>query len=502
MLNHIIASIREFRNLGATLRIELPHQIEKGIETGWTQDSLKRIREDAGKYFALVSRVSRWLGLCVIIPLVPVALWMMWGGPIAVLNVLWTGWFILVAAVSVWFLSPGVALAFRLGRIPKETLDELTHGFWLHVDVVNIALSIVLFCYALAGWEFLRTGPLALIAIVLWLFAPWAILKVRQHALFVAIRVVQFVLLVAAAAFALISPVPMSHFQWAAQRSLAETIRPNVQQERTQDWRTIQWFTQEGIPNVWYSFSPERGYRLFAAPGHDPDTNQDLLPVADKTTKDRIVNSFVTVQTAEAARIEVDNRKKEEDVREQELQKEQAAASAAADQERKAAADLEQRYVVSTASAPQPVVLVALDEGNRFRADLTSKLSETMTKAGFSNSINVFTPEFIASPDFDALLSGAAPNHLFQASRFARRLLIVTTKDSISSEEPLNGVSMLADDSIWMVRLISARDGAKLFAREIKVRGIGFNESNASTNADERAEVELTKLVSELKQGM
>lgn len=347
----------------------------------------------------------------------------------------------------------------------------------MNLDVANVMASLAISCYLIASWNSPLSLPIMVIIGALWFASPWVILAAKLDVWFVRLRVVQFCFLLVAALISTLSPVPASHFQEWAKRTAAKELRPIDQQEVTSIWKTLQWFTQEGAPAVWYSFDQNTGYRLFAAPGHDPATNQELQAVGDAETRNRVVAYFRVKEEGQA--------------RQARFELEQAEAASRA--------NLIREYVTPSyrdqKSPAAGIALFVLAQDGRGEGSLSEDIANALTSAGIQNSRSIFTAAYLRSETFQQYLNGTLSlNRSFRTEDYAAQLLIVRTRVSFSRNEPIDSVAMTAANMIWTIQLITAADGQVIRRKEINVKGIGFHESNAKENAVQRAKVELQKI--------
>jgi hypothetical protein len=401
--------------------------------------------------------------------------------------------------------------------MPEEEHKELVGPLGMNLDVLNVLFSAAMFCYIFPAWTNPTLQPVLISLELVWLFAPWIILMaIKSPAPFIKCRLFQLPVLLVAVFVTILSPVPVSHFQWWAKHEAAQKMRPFETMEITSGWATLKWFTQEGAPAVWYSFSSDRGYHIFNTPGVDPDTNQELLPVLDRTTKDAIVSSFLSIQKKQEEEREkllkkqaIETKEREERSREQSIaaakvlsERQQAERQVAEErvtkEKRDAYEKLVSKYVGSAIpenSKLGPIAFVVLDSDFRQDSALSEKISKSLASAGLKNDRLLFTRAFFESPFFRGILSEKAETEQFHAEEYAARILAIQVTTTFHKTEPVESVQMTAADTVWNVRLISTSTRQIIHTREIKETGIGFKEGTAQANAYDRAEVQLAKLI-------
>ena len=488
MLTNIFRSIRELFKFGADLNEGLPTEIREAAESKWDDELVERIRIEVRRYFKVASKLANWLTLLTCAPLLLFILYQVLGHPNRIVNL---GYAVVVAAIgalAVLLLGSLVGTARSIHELPDAIYRELMGPLWRNLDILFVALSIDLFAYIFPVWNISTAFPILILLALLWLFAPWAIYVARKDEVFIKVRIGQLAVLVFAALICAASPIPMDHFQWGVQRDIVNKFRPFEQTEVTAQWKSLDWFTQEGAPNVWYSFSADRGYHLFSAPGHDPETNQELLPVSDSATKDLIVGKFREGAEAKERQGELEQQKQLADAQAQ-------AARADADNRAK----LIQEYVLADSTnagvKEHSAVLIVLTDGQQADPTFTERISKNLGSIGLATRRSVFTPAFIASPLFhDILGGGPLSESQFHPDDFASQLLVIQVATIFSEQQPVESVAMLAADTTWDVRLISSADAHVEQHFSIKQRGAGFKQSDAEENAVERAETELRKL--------
>lgn len=364
----------------------------------------------------------------------------------------------------------------------------------MNLEVFYILISAGLFAYIYPSWNFSTTLPIWALIVLLWLFAPWAMYLAKLDGIFIKLRFAQLGLLITGTLLIVASPVPMTQYQWWTQREVANKIRPVEQKEITANWETLQWFSQEGTPNVWYSGDRDTNkYRLFYAPGYDPETNEKLKPVKDEATKTELVTWLRKQKAAQEAQLEL---LKQERLTEEKAQAEHRET----ERQQQVAADatlLIREYVfphaIGASLKERSTALIVLDDSSKHDPALAKRISNVFNQGGLPTDTAVFTPGFISSPFFGDMLAGnLAPKLQFQPENFATNLLIVRLAAATSKQAPVKDVEMVATDVVCLVQLISLTERRLLHSSEVRSRGVGFNEAGARKNALERIEGELT----------
>jgi hypothetical protein len=270
----------------------------------------------------------------------------------------------------------------------------------------------------------------------------------------------------------------MKHFEWGAQRAIVKKMRPFEQTEVTSQWKTLEWFTQEGAPNIWYSNNPDGSYRLFSTPGTDNQSGDRLQAVPDKGTKDLIIERFKNDELAT--------------MRQAEMKKDKGKAAALE--------EIRQRFIreyVSTGSqtsVPRHIALIVLNGEDQGESKAAARESKFLQAAGIPNETPVFTSAFTGSHLFKSILARQVPaDREFHPEDFAVRFLVIQVSEAFGRAKPDGITEMRTDDLVWVVKVISPADGRVVFDQEIRTKGIGFKDSDAQQLAIERAEGQLRK---------
>jgi hypothetical protein len=493
----IYKDIAEFFKFGADLNRELPIEIREAAESGWDAELVERIRLEVRRYFRTASKIANWLTLITCAPLACFILYLVLGHPNKIVAFAYSVLVAAVGALAVLLLGALVGTARSIHDLPNAIYRELMGPLWRNLDILFIAISIDLFAYVFPVWDILTTYPILILLALLWLFAPWAIYVARKDVVFIKIRIGQLVLLILAAFICAASPVPMSHFQWGARRELVKKLRPFEQTEITAQWRSLDWFTQEGDPRVWYSTNAEGGYRLFSTPGTDSQSNEPLLAVRDKATKEKIITRFKEEETAEWKKVELAQQRRMAAVQ-AEAEREKAEALARAERER---IEIRERLIheyISNGIKPRVghrTALVVLDGEDQETSKLAPHLSKILGDAGVQTENPIFTSAFVKSLDFQNIVEGKVmPDRQFHSEDYAFRLLLIEASETAGRARPDGITEMETDDLVWVVKLISPSDGRVEFRNEIRAKGIGFKDADAQHLARERAESQLMKI--------
>jgi len=453
--------LTEHLRLGEELRANLPSEI-RGIEENDSDPTvIAEIRDGAEKYIKSSSRLALRFGGLLLIPFLFLTPLLIRGEHHNIVYRCYFAWVIFLGIAATLLFSPLAAIIPHLRKLPEPVYRDLLRPILWNLEIFFVLTSIVLFSYIYPSWNLSATIPIWGLIVFLWIFAPWTLyLRKRDHA-FIKLRIIQFGTLILASLVTVISPVPMTHFEWWAQKELANRIRPVEQIDITTNWETLKWFTQEGAPNVWYSVDENHGYRLYNCAGVDPETKVALQPVDSPIVKDQIVERLRRAERAERI------------LRDTESRKEQISNYVTAG-----------HRTVRTKNA----VIFYLD-GSPDR-DSAEWLSKVFSRIDIVADPGVFSDAFAASVGRRHLKSGVSPGvRLFDPSAFCERLIICEANVSYGKIE--NPVEMITADLVLTIQISSPSDGQVLRSIPISARGIGFKRADALKLAYGRAEDQL-----------
>jgi hypothetical protein len=497
-MTNLSAGFRSFIDQGHDLRKSIPGRVQEAANAQWEKSKVESIRKVVSDYFGLVAIYSFRIGLWLIfIPLIVEIAGLVLGMSSRWFYLFLNVWFAVITFVSLYAFSPVFVLVHAVRRIPGDKqYRELLAIFWLNLDLLVLGINTAFFAYAFFSLAFSTTLPIAVILAIAWLGAPYLLYAYKADMAYAWVRLGQTIVMFLVACVVAASPVPMRHYQSWVGRAAANELRPEEQRDVTANWAHLQWFTQEGSPNVWYSGSAAQGYHLFAAPGYDPQTNEKLKPVSDNETKEEIIASFRARSSAiEKQAVDEANQRKVALI-EQQAAQERNRIETEKRQIAETKAKMLRDYVArpsQTAVSPQrPIVLIALQNNEEVIAQ-SERFSAVLNSAGLPNRITVFSAEFVGSATFKALLQGKRePETLFDAAQFASYFLIINTTSSASTQQ-VDGVAVPTIDLRCDVRLISSSTARVEHSVELKSRGAGFDEAIARKQANERIEAELRK---------
>lgn len=513
LLDRIMDGRQEFVRLRTLIQRHLADDIRKAEAAGWNEEDTQQIRIDVRRLTTLAGKVSVALAIAAFVPLVVVVGFLATherGQPLGFVYPVFSVWILLVAVLAMWNLWPLVGILRLLRAMPDSSYRELIQPVRQNIDLGNVLISITLMLYVFLSMEIGKAYPIFVILAVLWLVVPMGAYVGGRDSLFIGLRVAQLGILFVAALFSVLSPVPIKHYQLWAQKEAATKLRPVEQKEITSDWKEIQWFTQEGVPLVWFVLRSD-GYHLFNTPGHDPETNEELRQVINKVTRERIVASLRTrtgIREAES-KAESERKADEERTAAEKTARARVVSAEAARVERERAVVREKSEtaarLLSAYVSPEftkgnkgkaGTSVVVLDERNQENATLSVRLSRALNGSGFGTVVGVFRSAFFSSEDFARLISGqieAEPR--FRASDYLDRLLVVQISTRLVEGNIQTDKELVSAETAWKIRLISTGSGRLQYEGEIRERGIGFKQPVASANAIERAESQFLRIV-------
>jgi hypothetical protein len=462
--------IFEFIRLGEDLRAGLPAEIEEASRTGRISGAIQRIKSEVRGYFGAASRYSTLLVIIAFAPFLAVIALFGQKETWTLIYICCALWTLGVGGFAITLLWPVFAVADCLRKLPDAVYWELIRPLWFNLDVLSIALNGGLLFYIGSNWTIKTSWPILAIAGFLWLFAPCICYLARQEKLLIKIRLFQLVSLFLLTLIVVLSPIPMKQYQWKAQREVAKTMRPFSREEITASWENLQWFTEEGEPNVWYSVRRDHDYHLFSAPGFDPETNQELKTVSDLDTKAAIVAALSS-------------------------QKETLSDRQTAERRERLVHDFVCPGYQGQSAKKGSTALVVINSRGKVDSALADDISGALAEGGVPTECSIFTPAFVDSPQFQDILAGRrSASSDFPIQDYARYLLVIRIATSFSREAALGSVPMAVADTTWNVELISTFGLKAEHSYTIRTRGIGSNEGFAEENARQHAKSQLTEV--------
>lgn len=253
--------------------------------------------ELTAQILAYFNGVKKWtirILLAAAFPLIVIVPCMLTGKPFSGLFSAYVIWFTLLFAAELMLIAP-MFVIWRL--LEKHVLPEFLktvlkdYGRFIKAVLFN-GLSFALFVAVFPKSNSPGASLLLIIVFACWLTLPACHISAFFRLISPYVQIGQVVLLAGVLWLQLQFPHQMERFKWVLLGTIAEKIDLAKQREVTGEWKTLTWFNNNGDPLIWHSGSVSNGFRLWAAPGSDPQTREELLPVNDETTRRTIVASL------------------------------------------------------------------------------------------------------------------------------------------------------------------------------------------------------------------
>lgn len=254
------------------------------------------------------------------------------------------------------------------------------------------------------------------------------------------------------------------------------------QKEVTPQWKTLVWFNNAGMPNVWYSGSVTNGYRLWTAIGFDPDTAEKLRPVSDEATKNEIVSA-----------LELRGR----------LENEKQALQQAAHDNDASRDNAMRRYYVG--GAP-PNVEVPMDGVigvvcvDKERGRITERtLVELARSQSWHTRDNVFSPAFVGDGLFDSVFEGHVdrikPLDINMVTRTIWLGKLVLTIEKLANNQGLTTCRGTLE-----LRCVDAGTGSIRHSEIIEASGTAFSDATSTDQFQKHLTEKLGPMLSAWKE--
>jgi hypothetical protein len=311
---------------------------------------------------------------------------------------------------------------------------------------------------------------LLLLVLACWLTLPACAFSSFCRRIYPTVRGVQLLLLFGLLILEMAFPRQMEQRGWATGRGIGNVLSVN-QKEVTSEWSTMKWFNNAGEPLVWYSGSGADGYRLWAAPGSDPASGQQLKAVLDDKTQRQI-----TAALSEAER------------KLREKAAEEAVASAGRNAEEKGRADAT-RYLTDSLlieHSGQRDVLIAVQSADMgLDSSLSAALANQLNQSGISADELAFKDAFARDGLLDSLFSGdATVAERLNLSKRAKFVLLAKQSTAHTTNSELAG--LISSQLAFHARLISIPTGKAIDELQELSSGADFTEERAYAMARER----------------
>lgn len=265
-------------------------------------------------YFKQVIKWSTRLAIFAVVPGLGVVYGLLNEKPWPVFNGFYAIWLAILAVAELVLLLPAFVVwrqaKPRLRGIANDLDDWASFAKVAMFNGVSAAISLILF----PVWNDPQTILVFLLVIIAWLLLPKCGLGSFSRRVYPTLSAIQLIVLVLLLFLQKSFPQRLEELKDRARNQIDEAL--GIQRrEVTSDWKTLEWFTNQGKSRVWYSGSESNGYRLWTANGYDPNTNQKLLPVESESVRNRIIKYLdekekrandVLVQQAEEQRVRME----------------------------------------------------------------------------------------------------------------------------------------------------------------------------------------------------
>lgn len=270
-------------------------------------------------------------------------------------------WIVLLAAAELLVLTPMFFIWRRLQKFFPNVAAELQEWLDFIKSVVFNGLSLGIFVTLFPVWRAPGAFPLLLLVLICWLTLPACGVSNLCKRIYPSVRAVQLLFLFGLLVMQMAFPRHMEQLSWASSKKIGSALTGSiVQKDITSEWKSLQWFNNQGEPQVWYSGSKSAGFRLWAAPGFDPD-GLELRSLKEAKIRDQIVASLEErdrrAQQEQAAK-EAEQRRLAEIEKQKQLEADKVRQAAAEAERIRLAADeakrlAEQRRVAEAEKAQQ-----------------------------------------------------------------------------------------------------------------------------------------------------
>ena len=488
-------------------------------------------------YFNQVKEWTLRFAIWAAVPLVVVVPCLLFKLQLSPLYAAYTIWVALLLVAELLLLTPAFLIWRRVKPLFPGIVKDLEEwGEFIKVVGFN-GLSFAVFIMVFPIWRNPSAFLVLLLVIACWFLLPTCGFNSFCKRVYPTLSAIQLIGLVGLLMFQMAFPRHMEQLNWATGKKIGGVLTRSVEQkEISSEWRSLQWFSNQGEPQVWFSGSEGEGFRLWAAPGFDQATGRELQAVTDATVQNRIVAnlteranraSYLATLNAETQRRQAQAEKDRQAVAEAEKgrvrameaevqrQQEQAekqrqavadakkASRDKADQVRMAAAETKRlaelaeaqkreyvaRNLRTTATLKSPgklslAVGVANGEGNLDEAT-SMQLAAFFPEARVKAAGNVFKPAFAADGVLNKLLTSdnaemvrlglpALTDHLLLGSYRIQFITNAQLDGIITARLQFDGTILKSETGVVQEKL------------NVEMSGAGFGNDLAESAAKER----------------
>jgi hypothetical protein len=459
---------------------------KEGFRLAWNlgQLALENVKAVVLAYFLGVKKWSIRFIIAAVAPLVVIVPCLAFHAPFGALYGAYAVWLSLLFVAELILITPMILVWRRLKALFPTVAHDL--GDWVDFikSVLFNGLSLGIFVTLFPIWRSPGAFPLLLLVLACWLMLPACAFSSFCRRIYPAVQGIQLLFLAALLVLQMSFPRHLEQVKWAMARWFGNTLTGLVEQkETTADWKTMQWFSNTGEPLVWYSGSDSESYRLWAAPGFDPNSGKELGPVKDAKTREEIVSSLSERDRGKRVRMA-------EDQAEVTRRATQSAEALAASQR---AAYLA-RYLESTNArkgvAKQLLAVVVVSEDGKLNSAVAQTIAGALKTELLDATTAPFTPEFVADGLFaevfrdpHEVLSKLALTNYLSALLFARQTVNYST--NIVLENIITANMRL---EVLTMPTTTLRQSE---TRVITASGVGFRQRDARS----QAELNLSKMI-------
>jgi hypothetical protein len=441
--------------------------------------------------FAYFKQVKKWtirLTIAAFAPLVLIVPCLIFHAPLRGLYGLYVVWVVLLVVAELILVTPVFLVWRRVKSIPilSTVARDLEDWFSFINSIAFNGLSLVIFVTLVPIWRSPGAFVLLLIVMISWLTLPACSVSSICRRIYPTVSVIQLLGLSGLLFLQIAFPRQIEQLGWATHRTLGNVITSSVKQkEITSEWNTLQWFDNVGESQVWYSGSAATGFRLWAAPGFDPESGKELRPIGDEKTRVQIVTFFsekerrqreiTAAEQTEIARKEAARRREEQD----RLEKERALA----------AQSYLTRYLgtreVRKAGDKQTLAVVAVSENGKLNTNVGQVIAEVLKTESVEVTTSRFTPEFVSDGLFaQAFGNSRAILNKLELTNSLGALLLARQTVQYSTNASLENV-ITANMRLEVLGMAVADSGAGR-TLSITASGVGFKPEDARSQAEER----------------
>ncbi len=325
-------------------------------------------------YFNQVKLWSIRLAIAAAAPLVVIVPCLFFNAPVGWLYGTYVVWIVLLVAAELLLLTPVFLIWRRLKVLFPNVVNELQEWLDFIKSVVFNGLSLGIFVTLFPIWRSPGAFPLLLLVLACWVTLPACGFSEFCKRIYPCVRAVQLLLLFGLLVVQMAFPQHVKQMAWQSGKVFGGMLTRSIEQkEITSDWKTLQWFNNQGEPQVWYSGSEEEGFHLWAAPGFD-QSNRELQAVADGKIKNRIIARFAEQEKRANYLLAL---KTEGERRQEQAEKERQAVADAEKAER----DRVEKIRLGAEAEKERVALAANEKRARMEAEEQARqLAETQRR--------------------------------------------------------------------------------------------------------------------------